>query len=205
MATTWAREDQPDLAADRIMDAAEVAFSAEGVSRTSMATVAQYAGCSRGTLYRYFPNIHALHLAYINRSALRIVHTMSAEIAAIPDPQQRFLEGILISLREVRRHPGMLAWFEPETAGLAARLSRSSEVIDALTSTFVAELLRPLSMAGNADEECERHETSLWARWLVRVIISFLSMPGEDETDERAQIERFAAPVIREIVAGGAG
>jgi len=205
MATAWAREDRADLAAYKIMDAAAVAFSAEGVARTSMATVARYAGCSRGTLYRYFPNIHALHLAYINRSALRIVHGMSAEMAAIQDPQQRFLEGILVSLREVRRHPGMLAWFEPETAGLAARISRSSEVIDALTNTFVAELLRPLAAAGDEGAEREPAETSLWARWLVRVIISFLSMPGENEMDERSQIERFAAPVIREIVAGGAG
>jgi hypothetical protein len=34
------------------------------------------------------------------------------------------------------------------------------------------------------------------ARWLVRVIVSLLALPGDSEEEERAQVERFVAPVL---------
>ena len=32
------------------------------------------------------------------------------------------------------------------------------------------------------------------ARWLVRVIVSLLTVPGRDDADERAMVERFVVP-----------
>jgi len=32
--------------------------------------------------------------------------------------------------------------------------------------------------------------------WLVRVIVSLLTMPGEDEDAERSMIERFVVPAV---------
>ena len=34
------------------------------------------------------------------------------------------------------------------------------------------------------------------ARWLVRVILSLLTVPGRDEADERAMVERYVAPRV---------
>ena len=53
MTGAWLREEQADLAADKILDAASRAFVELGVSRTGMGDIAQYAGCSRATLYRH--------------------------------------------------------------------------------------------------------------------------------------------------------
>ncbi len=183
----WAREDQPDLAADKILDAAEKAFVELGVTAAGMADVAEFAGCSRGTLYRYFASRHALHLAYVNRAALRMVDGLRAELAPIADPRERLVEGILRAVREVRSHPGTAAWFAPGAAEIAARMSRFSEVIDKLTTTFVSELL-----GGKARDR----ETRLRARWLVRVIVSFLALPAASAAEERALVERFAAPAL---------
>ncbi len=187
MASAWLREQQPDLAAGRILDAAEKAFVERGVPSTGMAEIAEAAGCSRGTLYRYFGSRHELHLAYVNRAALEIMERVRAGLAQIGDPRRRLIEGILRSVREVRARPGTAVWFEPGVSGMAARMSRSSEVIEALTTAFVSDLL---GLRGNDAE------SRLRARWFVRVIVSLLAMPGESEADERALVERFAVPAL---------
>ena len=179
----WLREDQPELAVERILDAAEKAFVEHGVSATGMARVAEYAGCSRGTLYRYFKTRHELHLAYVNRTALAIVERVRARTGAIQDPRERLLESILASLREVRASPGANAWFAPAASGAAARISRSSEVVEAFTAAFAAEL-----RGGREDADANR----LAARWLTRVIVSLLATPGESEAEEREMVERYA-------------
>ena len=50
---------------------------------------------------------------------------------------------------------------------------------------FVDRLLEP-----------PKRERRLRARWLVRVIISLLAVPGESEAEERALIEHFVAPTL---------
>lgn len=187
MKPSWAREAQRDQATDRILDAAEKAFIELGVPATGMAQVAEYAGCSRGTLYRYFRNRHELHLAFVNRAALEILRGMQGRLGAVTDPRERLVESILLSVAAVRENPGTAAWFEPGVSELAARMSRSSELVDTLTTTFVSELVGP---------DSDDPESRLRARWLVRIIISLLSMPGQDEAEERALVERFVAPVL---------
>ena len=188
MTRAWLREEQPDRAAERILDAADKVFGERGVSGAGMADIAEAAGCSRGTLYRYFPSRHDLHLAYINRQALRIMRSVGEQISAIEAPRERLVEGILRSLREVRRSPGTAAWYAPGEAGATARMSRSSEVIDTLTTAFVSGLL---GSRGDADSR-------LRANWLVRVIHSLLTLPGASDAEERALVERFAAPALLE-------
>ena len=34
------------------------------------------------------------------------------------------------------------------------------------------------------------------ARWMVRVIVSILTMPGDSDEEERAMIERFVVPAV---------
>lgn len=185
MPGAWLREEQAELAVDKILEAASRAFADLGVARTRMGHIAQYAGCSRGTLYRYFKTRDELHLAYINRSALLLSTELGAELAEIDDPRTRLVEAILRAVARVRSTPGMAAWFDPHASGLTARVSRGSGAIAAIAGAFVERLLDP-----------ERNDESspLRARWLVRVVVSLLTMPGDAEDEERAIVERFVAP-----------
>jgi AcrR family transcriptional regulator len=185
MPGAWLREEQADLAVEKILEAASTAFADLGVSRTRMGHIARYAGCSRGTLYRYFKTRDELHLAYVNRSALQISRELSAELAEIGDSRERLLEGILRAVARVRSTPGTAAWFDPHASGLTARVSRGSEAIAAIAGTFVERLLEPEHNAASSQ---------LRARWLVRVVVSLLTMPGDSEEEERAIVERFVAP-----------
>ncbi len=187
MTSAWLRSDQPDVAAQKLLDAAEKAFVELGVSAAGMAQIATFAGCSRGTLYRYFESRHALHVAYINREAVRIAERVRKGTAGIADPRERLVESILRSVREVRRNPATAAWFEPGVSELAARMSRSSELVDLFTTSFVSDL----HGLGRNDRN-----SRLRARWMVRVIVSLLAMPGANAAEERALVERFVAPAL---------
>ncbi len=189
MSTTWSRADRPDAATHRILDAAEKVFVERGVETVGMAEIAEAAGCSRGTLYRYFRSQQALHLAYVNRAALRIVERLRVELAGRDDPRERLVEGIVRALRAVREDPGTAAWFAPGASQIAARMSASSEAVDRLTTAFVSELL---------GSRVRGHESRLRARWLVRVIVSFLAFPATTPAQERALVERFVAPALFE-------
>ena len=191
MSAGWLREDQPDVAIQKILEAAEKAFIEHGVSGAGMGKIAEAAGCSRGTLYRYFPNRHDLHVAFVDRAALRIVERVREQARRqaepSPDPTKRLTEFLLASVGEVRRDPATAAWFTPGTAGAAARMGRSSEVTESLATAFVARLL---GMGG------EDPDSRLRARWCIRIVISLLVQPGESEAEERALVERFVAPTL---------
>ncbi len=187
MTRGWLREDQPDLAAEKILDAAEKAFIERGVSAAGMAEIAEAAGCSRGTLYRYFRNRHELHLAYVRRAARVIQDRVLAQLAGVDDPEARVVGYILCAVREVRQNPGTAAWFEPGASGLGARMSQASEVVETLMTTFAAQPSKP----HRSDRAAQ-----LRARWIIRVIISLLTNPGESEDEERALVERFVAPAL---------
>ncbi|MEE8311967.1 MAG: TetR/AcrR family transcriptional regulator [Candidatus Binatia bacterium] len=187
MAGGWLREEQADLAVDKILDAASRAFVELGVSATSMSDIARYAGCSRGTLYRYFKTRHELHVAFVNRTAVELAGRVGAEISSIEDPFERLVESILRSVHHVRNTPAAAAWFAPADAGMGAGISRGSETIDALTTTFIARLV---------GERDDGSSDRLLPRWLVRVIVSLLTSPGESADEERTLVARFVAPAI---------
>ncbi len=165
---TWVDRRAP--AVERILDAAGGLFAESGVEAVSMAQIAAGAGCSRATLYRYFPDRPALQLAFVQREAVRVGALVAAERPS------GLVDAVLAALRHVRANPALLAWFGDRDAAHTADLAQGSEVVEAIG----------LSSVTDADS----------ARWLVRVIVSLLTVPGGDEAEERRLLERFVAPVV---------
>lgn len=180
MTATWLAEDRASAATARILDAAGRLFAANGVQGTDMVDIARLAGCSRATVYRYFENRQALHRAFIEREAVRIAREAAAGVADVDDPGDRLVAAVLACLRAVRTDPALAAWFGPADQGLTGRLAASTPLIETLARVFIG------------DEDAPTPE----ARWLVRIIVSLLAVPGEDEAAERAMLERFVVPVI---------
>jgi len=92
-------------------------------------------------------------------------------------PTDDVVEAVLAAVREVRARPELIAWFGAADAGTAAELAQSDAVV-----------------GGLGDEET--------ARWLVRVVVSLLIVPGRDEAEERAMVERFVLPGVLPPVPG---
>jgi|ERR1700722_3287908 AcrR family transcriptional regulator len=184
-ANNWLAERRTEVAADRILDAAEELFTRHDPGSVGMNEIAKAAGCSRATLYRYFENREALRTAYVARETHRLSESIDDHIIGIEDPRERLVTGILTTLRLVRESPALSAWFATTAPPLGAQLAEKSDVIAALATAFVTSLGddHPASVAGRG-------------RWLVRVITSLLIFPGRDEADERAMLAEFVAPVV---------
>ncbi|GAA1006646.1 TetR/AcrR family transcriptional regulator [Nocardiopsis tropica] len=172
-------------AADRILASASELFARDGVAAVGMAEVAQAAGCSRATLYRYFPNRQALHAAFVQREAQAVAATVRERVAAIDDPGERLVRALLTAVEQVRAAPALAAWFaadEPPAGGLASR----SAGIDAVAFGLLSEL------TGASDAE----SAPAAARWLVRVVVSLLSHPEADPGAEEDLLRRFVIPAV---------
>ncbi|GAB5902707.1 TetR/AcrR family transcriptional regulator [Mycobacteroides chelonae] len=179
---SWLSDTRTSVAAEKILDAAAELFVRDGVAAVGMNEIAKAAGCSRATLYRYFENREALHIAYVHREARTITGQVTTAVAGIDDPTERLVSAVLTSLRLVRENPALSAWFRPgEYVG--GSLALHSEVLNAMVSAFVSA-------------ENVTAVTHLRAKWYVRVIISLLSYPEDNPEDERTLITEFVAPMI---------
>lgn len=179
----WLGSRRSEVACDRILDAAAELFAGRGVESVGMNDIARAAGCSRATLYRYFENRDALHAAYVHRHARAINQQLAKLVARIADPRKRLVAALTHALRLVRENPALAAWFTDSAIG--AQAAEGSEVVQAMTAGFL------LSVAPDEAAVVERQ-----ARWLVRVLTSFLTVPGRDADEERALLEEFVAPLM---------
>lgn len=184
-ANDWLSERRIEVAADRILDAAEQLFTRQDPGSVGMNEIARAAGCSRATLYRYFENREALRTAYVHRETHRLYDAIKDQISGLDDPRERLVAGIATTLGMVRESPALAAWFATTQPPIGGEMAEQSELIAALAASFVNSL--------GADDPATVESRG---RWLIRVITSLLIFPGRDAADEQAMIEDFVVPVL---------
>ncbi len=185
MAGDWLAASRSEVAADRILDAAEKLFTERDAAAVGMREIARAAGCSRATLYRYFDNREVLYTAFVNREAYRLFGELSDQIKDVADPADRLVAGITTALRAVRSSPALASWFAASEPPIGGEMAEQSEVINVLTAAFVN------SLGPDDPAAVERR-----ARWLVRVITSLLMFPGRDDADEGQMLQDFVVPTV---------
>jgi AcrR family transcriptional regulator len=181
----WLSARRNEVAADRILDAAEELFTRQDPGSVGMNEIARAAGCSRATLYRYFENREALRTAYVHRETHRLANEIKDQISGVDDPRERLIAHVATTLRLVRENPALAAWFATTHPPIGGEIAEQSEVIAALAAAFVN------SLAADDPTVVENR-----GRWLVRVITSLLMFPGRDAADERAMVAQFVVPII---------
>lgn len=186
--TDWLAGRRTEMAAEKILEAAERLFSAHDPASVGMNEIAQAAGCSRATLYRYFENREALHTAYVHRWANTLYRQLAESLAGIDDPHQRLVAGITDSMALVRQNPALASWFAETGPPIGAAMAERSEVVTTMVTAFLATL----GPAGAEARDVVEHR----ARWVLRVMTSLLIFPGRDAADERAMLEQFVVPVV---------
>jgi AcrR family transcriptional regulator len=89
----------------RILDAAFGADRDFGISRTTVEDVAQRAGLSRQTVYRYFPSKDHLVLALVLREEEKFIEGTRAAFRSEDDLEAAFVRAITFCLEYAREHP----------------------------------------------------------------------------------------------------
>lgn len=90
----------------RILDAAEQVFSEKGVSRTSLAEIAQTAGVTRGAIYWHFANKGELFTEMFDRVLLPLDELKAASVDPNEaDPLGRLIDICTVCLRDTANDP----------------------------------------------------------------------------------------------------
>jgi len=184
---SWLEAERTELAAERILDAAGALFVERGVDKPGMDEVARAAGCSRATLYRYFENRQALIHAFAHREARQITKQVAQVTAEMTDSRSRVVEAVVACLAAVRERPHLAAWYAGDST-LLREVLRDSPIIRGSAQAFLA-----------SDDDPDL------ADWVLRIILSFLTDPGDDEAQERRLLERFLRSPGRDAVTGRSG
>ena len=99
---------------EAVLDTAWRLVSERGLSAVTMSQIAEQSGIGRATLYKYFPDVEAILLAWHERQVGEHLAQLEAIRAQHTDPAER-LRGVLTGYAFISRHrgghPGDLAAF----------------------------------------------------------------------------------------------
>jgi AcrR family transcriptional regulator len=174
----WAgRPPQPEAARERLLDAAARCIARDGLGATGIASVADEAGVSRPTVYRYFEDRDALVEAALMRAGAAQLARMKAHLARFPAADEQAVEAVLFALREMPADAVLRqAWNAPLVEAAIVQSFSGPRAI-ALCSDALAGLAAAAGWSGA--EAREATET------MLRFTLSLLLAP-EPHRGERA-------------------
>ncbi len=180
----------------RLLDAAEECFAQFGLTKTTMEDVAQSAGMSRATVYRYFKNRDELLLGVVEREANRTAVDLKKRLASITDPGEYIIEGVVQSLIEIPKRPGLSMLFGPEAVGLTSRLVLSSDRLAEIGLGLLIPVIEPARKQGVLNDNIDFH---VMIEWIFRILSSYLTVPSSfanSEDDMRELLRSMLLPAL---------
>lgn len=191
-------EEAPDLLDRQVLDAALDRFLTFGIRRTSMDDVATAAGVGRATVYRRFGNRDGLIRAVVLRELYAFLSRVDAPVEAIEDPQERFVEGFVATIREARRHPLLSRLRDIEPESLLPALTVDAAPALAFARRHLARTLVAMQASGAVRAGLDADRV---AEMLVRLCHSLVLTPdglirADDEDGLRALATAMFVPVL---------
>lgn len=174
--TDWLNEERQELAVDRILEAASVVFSRDGIRGARMGKIADVAGCSRATLYRYFPNKEALLHAFMVRVAQDFGIILRDKLRGMRSLGKRIVEAVAVSAELIQTREDVAPFFSEEGLGLTAQLTANAAAMrDQLATQLEQESCSP-RIQGQLRADVTPAEG---AEWVTRAIFSLATVPIE--------------------------
>lgn len=175
--------DRRSAAAERIYDAATDLIAHDGLSSLDIDKLATQVHCSRATIYRYVGGKGEIRDVVLSRAATRITASVSAAVDGM-NGRERIVAAILLSVQKIRADPlGHLM--------TSAIRGGTQEVAWLSESPMLAEFATALAGLAGGDP--------LAAKWVVRIVLSLMFWPAEDDETERRLVENFVAPAFEQL------
>lgn len=176
-------EDGPEA---RIIDAAFECAGRYGLARTTMSDVARAARLSRQTVYRYFPNKHALISALVLREEARLIGLVRAAAAAEDDTRNGIRAGTLTTLCWLREHPLLDPIMSAEPGELLPFLTLEAHPVLALGMRAAEEIFE--GRLPHVSREKLHRAAEAWARLMLSYAITRPTEPAEAIADQVADL-----------------
>ena len=178
--------------ASRLIDALLASIAEVGLTKTALDDVARAAGCSRATLYRYFPGKQPLLAAAIDREAARLGATLAAATEAAETVEDAVVTMIVTAADFLERHAALRTVLEVEPQVLLAEIGfERGDRLVRRGGELAAAALEHLLPATDA---------SRLGEWVTRIVLSYVFSPSESVALTRPESVR---PLVCEFVLPG--
>lgn len=175
----------------RLLDACASLIVREGFEAVSMTAVAEEAGITRQTVYRYFSNARELVHATLKHGGREVLEGQLLVLQEDGDPKELLIDAVMDVLRLLRQTDLLrAAWGSrdyPQT------MMRST--FDPAFSRRAVEGLRPLALRLGWSEEDTREAYDV----IARTVISFISIPPKETLTDaqlRERLQRRLLPAL---------
>jgi AcrR family transcriptional regulator len=185
-----------DGTAARLLDATVACIARVGVSKTTLDDVAREAGCSRATLYRYFPGKPPLLGALVNREAAALERELRTAAADALTLEDAVVAIVFRASGWLAGHPALqfVVAAEPEILLPHLAFDGADRVLHAGATVVAPALARFLGPDG-----AERA-----GEWLARMILSYFCSPTDlvdlaDPLSVRRLVADFVVPGLLSV------
>lgn len=175
----------------RLMDACGAIIVRDGFEGVSMTAVAEEAGITRQTVYRYFPNAREVVRATLMRGGRELLEGQLLVFQEEGDPRDLLIEAVMAALRLIRQTDLLrTAW---DSRDYPQGMLRAT--FDPAFTVRAVEGLKPLAerLGWNEQDTQEAYEV------IARTVMSFLTIPPPETLTEgqlRAMLYRRLLPAL---------
>ena len=187
-----AAPDAAERIRERILDAAAEVLLTEGLHLRLHAAIAERAGVSRPTVYKYVGDQQAIHRAVLDRELDRFFTAALPVLRTSDDLEAHLVDAVVIVVDYARGHALLQKALRdhPELV-LPALTTESGPLVERVVHLFEEQLTRALDRADGGDLTPRAA-----AEWLYRIATSLVITPSPSATDPD-QLRRYVVDLIR--------
>lgn len=180
-----------------ILAAAKACYLQLGIDKTGMEDIARVAGVARSTLYRYFPRHDVLLLAVVSREMQAMNAEFSRKMARYKSPEDKIVEGLIMSLHAIPRHPLLSRVFAKDEGGMLRQSLWNSPALVQYGTELMAAVLQEARDKGRLQEAVP---SEMLVEWVYRILLSFLSLPSNWVKSDQAMRTTLHALLIPAVL-----
>lgn len=188
-----------DATTVRILDAAYVSLTEDGVRRTTMNDIAEAAGVGVATVYRRFPRKAQLVQAVLLREAAQAIAVVDAAMATAGTIQEQSAAGFAAFAHTVAAHPLLVRLLrgEGEHDGEAVAPGALVDQVMGMARDYLAGWIRALQAEGRYCSVDADIVAEIQARLALSLVLAPEGrIPTHDDAATRAFVMTYLMPLL---------
>ncbi|MFC7309517.1 TetR/AcrR family transcriptional regulator [Streptomyces monticola] len=177
---------------DRILDAARACLAEFGMTKRLHAAIADRAGVSRPTVYKYVGDQSAVIAALLDREVARFLAEAEAVLTARGPLRERFVETVVFVVGYGRAHPLLSGGLRNDPHLVLPWFTTGAEpVIEQAVDFFAPYIKRAV-----AEGDFPAVDPRPLVEWAYRIIVSLLLTPSTLPLDDPAELRDFVGRLL---------
>lgn len=176
----------------RILDAAEECLMQSGLTARVHAAIAERAGLSRPTLYKYVGDQSAILDALLDREVARFFSLLAPVIDSGNHVKTRLVDMVVFVVDYARNHALLQKGLKEEPHVVLGYISgQATSLIDRATRFLTPQLARGGDAGGPQDAP-----PVAMVEWAFRLVASLITTPGVIDTQSPEALRRFVSQLL---------